>query len=76
MEQKEFVKYIGKDILVFVRYGFKKNIEETQSYQGKLIKIGLHGVIVERNLAEVNEPIVHDFFPWHNIVAIRCRLKD
>ena len=63
-------KYIGKDVSIFVRYGFKKKIEESQSYEGKLINVGKKGIIIER---EIDSVTVHDFFPWHNIDAIRHR---
>jgi hypothetical protein len=62
--------------MVFVRYGFKKKVEETQTYEGKLINIDKLGVMLERKIGDVNDIIVNDFFPWHNIDAIRYRIKD
>jgi hypothetical protein len=71
----ELTKFIGKEVSVFVRYGFKKRTEETQSYQGKLISIDDFGVLLNRKIGESNDMIVNDFFPWHNIDSIRCRNK-
>lgn len=65
--------FIGKTVSVFVRYGFKKKVEETQSYQGKLLSANRLGVILERKLSDTDGTIVNDFFPWHNIEAIRYR---
>jgi len=65
--------FIGKTVSVFVRYGFKKKIEETQSYQGILFDVGALGIILERKLGDSDGTIVNDFFPWHNIDAIRYR---
>ena len=62
---------IGEEISVYVRYGFKKKVEETQSYNGILISVDQLGIIIERKIGEQTESIVNDFFPWHNIDAIR-----
>lgn len=35
MKQIELTEFIGKNVLVLVRYSFKKKVEETQSYEGK-----------------------------------------
>jgi len=72
MEEEEFKDFMGKTVSVFVRYGFKKKVEETQSYQGKLLGIGERGIIIEGKLSD-DGSMVHDFFPWHNIEAIRYR---
>ena len=63
-------KYINKEVTIFVRYGFKKRVEETQSYQGKLIFYDEFGIIIERFLRGAEDK-VHDFFPWHNIDGLR-----
>ena len=76
MEQMELTNLLDKNVIVLVRYGFKKKVEETQSYEGKLISIDKLGIMLERNIGETNEIIVYDFFTWHNIDAIRYRLKD
>ncbi len=76
MKQMELTNLIDKNVIVLVRYGFKKKVEETQSYEGKLISIDKLGIMLERNIGETNEIIVYDFFTWHNIDAIRYRLKD
>ena len=34
MEKNELLKFKGKDVVLLVRYGFKKKTEETQSYEG------------------------------------------
>jgi len=75
MEKIELTKFKGKNVIVLVRYGFKKKTEETQSYEGKLISIDKLGIILERKIGEKNEIIVNDFFTWHNIDAIRYMLK-
>jgi len=71
MDDKDMKDFIGKTVSVFVRYGFKKKIEETQSYQGILCDVSSRGIIIERNLSDTVGTIVNDFFPWHNIDAIR-----
>jgi hypothetical protein len=76
MKEIELSKFRGKNVMVFVRYGFKKKVEETQTYEGKLINIDKLGVMLERKIGDVNDIIVNDFFPWHNIDAIRYRIKD
>ena len=76
MEKKELSKFKGRDVVVLVRYGFKKKTEETQSYEGKLICIDDLGIILERKIGDTSEIFVHDFFTWHNIDAIRYRIKD
>jgi len=75
MKEIELKKYLGKNVVVLVRYGFKKKIEETQSYDGKLISINNQGVMLERKIGDANDITVIDFFTWHNIDAIRYRLK-
>lgn len=75
MKQIELTKFIGKNVVVLVRYGFKKKVEETQSYEGKLISIDKVGVMLERKIGDAEDIIVNDFFPWHNIDAIRYRIK-
>ena len=65
--------FIGQNVTIFVRYGFKKKIEETQSYQGKLVSIEDYGVVIERKSDNTKNTSMYDFFPWHNIDAIRYR---
>jgi len=76
MKQIELTSFIDKNVVVLVRYGFKKKVEETQSYEGKLISIDKIGIVLERNIGDTNEIIVYDFFTWHNIDAIRYRPKE
>jgi len=76
LEKIELIKFKGKDVTVLVRYGFKKKTEETQIYEGKLISIDKLGIVLERRIGDMSEIVVNDFFPWHNIDAIRYRLKD
>ena len=73
MKEIELTNFIGKNVVVLVRYGFKKKVEETQTYEGKLINIDKLGVMLERKIGDANDIIVNDFFPWHNIYAIRYR---
>ena len=61
---------IDKIIVVFVRYGFKKKIEETQNYHGKLLSYDELGVMLALDTKDKNENI-QVFFPWHNIDGIR-----
>ena len=75
MKQIELANFLDKNVVVLVRYGFKKKVEETQSYEGKLISIDKLGVMLERNIGDTNEIIVYDYFTWHNIDAIRYRPK-
>jgi len=75
MQENNLKKLKGKEVSVFVRYGFKKKVDEIQSYQGKLISVDEYGVILERKLVDIDDKLVNDFFPWHNIDAIRYRLK-
>jgi len=75
MEKNELLKFKGKHVVVLVRYGFKKKTEETQSYEGKLINIDKLGILLEREIGDASDIKVNDFFPWHNIDAIRYRLK-
>jgi len=75
MKEIELTKFIGKNVVVLVRFGFKKKVEETQSYDGKLISIDKLGVMLERKIGDAEDIIVNDFFPWHNIDAIRYRIK-
>ena len=65
--------FIDKKVQIFVRYGFKKKIDEIQSYHGKLINVNKYGVILERNIVDSGSALVNDFFPWHNIDVIRYR---
>jgi len=76
LEKIELIKFKGKDVTVLVRFGFKKKTEETQSYEGKLISIDKLGIVLERQIGDKAEICVNDFFPWHNIDAIRYRLRD
>jgi hypothetical protein len=73
MKEIELTKLIGKNVVVLVRHGFKKKVEETQSYEGKLISIDKLGVMLERKIGDANDIMVNDFFPWHNIDGIRYR---
>ena len=73
MFDNDLDKLRGKEITIFVRYGFKKKVDETQSYMGNLISFGEHGVTIKRKITELENLIVNDFFPWHNIIAIRIR---
>ncbi|UCH72129.1 MAG: hypothetical protein JSW62_00860 [Thermoplasmatales archaeon] len=73
---EEFNNFLGKTVSVFVRFGFKKKVEETQSYQGKLISVEKRGILLERKIGDEGNIIVNDFFPWHNIDAIRYRPKQ
>jgi hypothetical protein len=75
MKEIELTKFIGKNVIVLVRYGFKKKVEETQTYEGKLIAIDKLGVLLERKIGDANNIIVNDFFPWYNVDAIRYRIK-
>ena len=75
IEKLELTKLKGKEVIVLVRYGFKKSIEETQSYEGKLISIDRLGIILQRKIGDARDIVVNDFFPWHNIDAIRHRIK-
>jgi len=75
MKEIELTKFIGENVVVLVRYGFKKKVEETQTYEGKLINIDKLGVMLERKIGDAEDIIVNDFFPWHNIDAIRYRIK-
>jgi len=76
MKQIDLKNFIGKDVVVFVRYGFKKKVEETQSYEGKLISIDELGIILDRKVGDSNNILVNDFFPWHNIDVIRYRIEN
>jgi len=76
MKENELNKLYGKEISVFVRYGFKKKVDEIQSYQGKLISVDKIGIMLERKTLDPEDIIVYDFFPWHNIDAIRYRIKN
>jgi hypothetical protein len=71
MNKMSLDKIIGEEISVYVRYGFKKKVEETQCYNGILINVDQLGIIVERKIGEKLESTINDFFPWHNIDAIR-----
>jgi ribosome maturation factor RimP len=76
MKEQELNTFIGKQVTIFVRYGFKKKVDETQSYQGKLLSVEKNGVVVERLISDGENIVVNDFFPWHNIDAIRHRVSD
>jgi len=76
MEKIELNKFKAKEVILLVRYGFKKKTEETQIYDGKLISIDKLGVVLDRRIGDKSEIVVNDFFPWHNIDAIRYRPKD
>lgn len=58
----ELTKFIGKNVVVLIRYGFKKKVEETQSYDEKLISIDELGVMLERKIGDANDINVNDFF--------------
>ena len=73
MMENDLEKLKGKQVTIFVRYGFKKKVDETQSYIGELISFGKHGVTIKRNITELDNLIVDDLFPWHNIIAMRFR---
>ena len=74
MSGNKLEDFIEKEVSVYVRYGFKKQTEETQSYKGILKSIDKYGVILERKTGEKFDVDINDFFPWHNIDAIRCRI--
>ena len=74
MEKIELIKFRGKDVVVLVRYGFKKKTEESQTYEGKLVCIDKLGITLERRIGDKEDIFVNDFFTWHNIDAIRCRI--
>jgi len=71
MNKKNLKDFIGKEISVYVRYGFKKKTEETHSYKGNLTNIDKYGVILERKIGENQKVRAKDFFPWNNIDLIR-----
>ena len=73
MSDQYLKRFLNQEINIFVRFGFKKNVEETQSYQGILINVNTYGIILERKIKDEGEITVQDFFPWHNISAIRYR---
>jgi hypothetical protein len=74
MKIEKLNSLVGKNILVFIRYGFKKKTEEeTQSYKGILINSDDNGIIIKRIVDDGSDNIEFDFFPWHNIDAIRFR---
>jgi hypothetical protein len=73
MQDIKLKEFIGKQVSILVRYGFKKKVDETQSYVGKLISVGQFGVIIERETEDTPTCVVNEFFPWHNIDAIRFR---
>jgi hypothetical protein len=75
MEIKNLSSLYGKNIIVFVRYGFKKKIEELQSYKGKLINSDQFGLIIEREVLDECRIIEINFVPWHNIDALRYRIE-
>ncbi len=76
MKKYELNKLYGKEVSVFVRYGFKKKVDEIQSYQVKLISVDTLGIILERKTLDPENITFNDFFPWHNIDAIRYRIKN
>ena len=65
----------GEPVIVFVRYGFKKKTEETQSYNGILINSDDIGILLQRPLENEKNSSEIVFFPWHNIDAIRIQNK-
>ena len=73
MKIKQLDSLHGEKVIVFVRYGFKKKTEETQSYRGILINSDNIGIILQRSLEENQGDMEIDFFPWHNIDAIKFR---
>ena len=76
MKDYDLKKLLEKEVSVFVRYGFKKKVDEIQSYQGKLMSVDRIGIMLERKIGETEDFTVYDYFPWHNIDAIRYRLKN
>jgi len=62
MKQIKLTKFIDKNVVVLVRYRFKKKVEETQSFEGKLINIDRLGSILERKIGDTEDIIVNDFF--------------
>jgi len=71
MNIKKLDSLHGERVIVFVRYGFKKKTEETQSYKGMLINSDAIGIMLQRSLDENKDDNEIDFFPWHNIDAIK-----
>jgi len=72
MNENNLEKFIKKQVSVYVRYGFKKKVGETHSYNGILMGFDELGIIINRKIGEQLNTEVNDFFPWHNIDAIRC----
>jgi len=73
MNIKQLDSLHGERVIVFVRYGFKKKTEETQSYKGMLINSDAIGIMLQRSIDENKDDNEIDFFPWHNIDAIKLR---
>lgn len=71
MKGRELKDFLEKEVSVYVRFGFKKHTEETQSYTGILKNIDKQGIILDRKTGENLDIKVLDFFPWHNIDALR-----
>ena len=76
MNKTNLEEFIEKEVSVYVRYEFKKQTGESQSYKGFLISVDRLGVILGRKIGENQDIKVNDFFPWHNIDAIRCEEED
>jgi len=76
MKKNDIKDFLEKEISIYVRYGFKKQTEETQSYSGILKYVNDLGIILERKIGENLDIKANDFFPWHNIDAIRYIEKN
>ena len=76
MKVKELKDFLEKEVTVYVRFGFKKHTDETQSYTGILKDIEKRGIILDRKTGENLDIKVLDFFPWHNIDVIRLVKYD
>jgi ribosome maturation factor RimP len=63
MKEQELNTLIGKQVTIFVRYGFKKKVDETQSYRGKLLSVVKNEVMVEILISDGENIVVNDFFP-------------
>jgi len=71
MNKYNLKNFIGNEVSVYVRYGFKKQTGETQNYKGILKNVDEYGVSLDRKIGENFDINTIDFFPWHNIDAIR-----
>ena len=76
MNSVKFEDFIGKEVSIYVRYGFKKQTGETQSYKGFLLNADKYGVILGRKIGDNLDIAINDFFPWHNIDAIRYECEN